>query len=152
MSTIPLIPANRDAFVTRISAITTDSKRKWGRLEPAGMLAHLTYALEASMEEVPVKDVSTFFTRNIIKRLAFQTSFPLPKGKIKAPDEFTPPAKGTFDDERRRLIVTLDRFIETSERDLNRKTLHAFFGKLTMKFWQQVHGKHTDHHLEQFGV
>lgn len=152
MAAILLTSATLNDFVRRIESINPESKRKWGTLEPAGMFAHLTWASEISLEEIHSKDVSTMFKRHILKRLVFQTPLPWPKGKIKAPPEFTPAPKGSLGDERARLIAAMKRFVEAADREPGRKTLHPIFGPFTLKYWQLSHGKHFNHHLDQFGV
>ncbi len=152
MGYVHLNPANREQFVARINALKTDSNRLWGKLEPAGLLAHLTIALQGTLEEVKITDESNFFSRHIIRRIAIDSPLPFPKGMIKVPDHFTPAPQGNIDEERTRLIQTMDRFLETSEREPNRKTVQPLFGPLTLKYWQKLHGKHMAHHFEQFGV
>ena len=116
------------------------------------MFAHLAWVSEVSLEEIQAQDTSTFLLRHILKRLVFQTPLPWPQGKIKAPPEYTPAPKGTLDDERARLIAAMERFVEAADREPGRKTAHPLFGPFTLKYWQLSHGKHFNHHLEQFGV
>ncbi len=152
MAVLILNSANLNVFVARIEAIRSDSKRLFGMMEPAAMFSHLSAATELSLGEIESVDISNFFSRHVVKRLVFQTPMPWPKGKIKAPDYFTPPPKGDADAERARLIALIKRFIETAEREPNRKTQHPIFGQLTLKYWQRAHGKHFDHHFAQFGA
>lgn len=152
MGRIDLTRANHKIFVQRINAVTPESKRKWGALEPAGMLTHLTIAIDGSLGDFPVDDKSTFFSRHIIRRIAFDSPMPLPKGKIKVPDEFTPAPQGSIEEIRARLLKGIERFIELAEREPNRKHVHPFFGQLPLSYWQKLHGKHMGHHFEQFGV
>lgn len=152
MAMLPLIPANLSEFERRVNSIRADSPRRWGSLEPAAMLNHLMYAVKLSLEEIREKDMSTFFLRHVMRRIAFGTPFPWPKGRIKAPPSFTPAPSGSFDETRTQLIAAMKRFTETVAREPKRKTLHPMFGPLTLAYWAHAHGKHFNHHFEQFGV
>lgn len=143
---------NLPEFRRRIESVRQDSKRQFGSLEPVQMLAHLTRSIEASLGDHPVKDGSSFFSRHIMRRLAFETSMPWPKGKIKAPEMFFPPNPGTLDAERTRLLAALNRFVKEASANPDRTTRHPFFGNFTMRYWQRAHGKHFNHHFAQFGA
>jgi len=142
---------HKQYFIARIGALSPQSKRQFGTLELERMVAHLRLSLEASLGEVDLEDSSTFFKRHVMRPLVF-TIIPWPKGTIKVPDYFTPPAKKNFEEERKDLFETLERFVQTAEREPARKTVHPLFGPMTLRFWQTAHGKHFNHHLEQFGT
>ena len=113
---------------------------------------HLNLATALSLGEIQLKDTSTFFTRHILKRIVFQTPLPWPKGKIKVSEVLTPKPQGSLEDERVRLIASIKRFVESAEREPKRIAPHPFFGPFTLQYWQLAHGKHFNHHFEQFGV
>jgi hypothetical protein len=150
MGVKPLNSANLGAFVARVGALREDSKRRWGSLRPAAM--HLNITTELSLGDIHAEDRSNMFSRLIGGRLVYHALFPWPKGKIKVPPEYTPETNHSVDEERTRLVAMLTRFVETAEREPQRKTRHPMFGLFTLKYWQHVHGKHINHHLDQFGV
>lgn len=147
-----LIPQHLPAFKRRIECIRADSKRQFGVMSPPEMLAHLSRSIEVSLGEIEVSDGSTFFSRHMVRRIAFQTPLPWPKGKIKAPDSLFHKEATDVDAERERLVAAIERFLKAAEREPQRKTLHPFFGAFTLRYWQRAHGKHFNHHFEQFGA
>lgn len=147
-----LTSENVPEFKRRVALIRSDSKRRFGIMSAPGMLAHLTRAIEVSLGEIEVSDASNFFSRNVIRRIAFETPLPWPKGKIKAPDNFFRNDASDVDAERERLLVAIERFVKVAESEPQRRALHPTFGSLTLKYWQRLHGKHFNHHFEQFGA
>ncbi len=144
---------NLGAFVARIDALRPESKRLWGSLEVPAMVAHLNWVIDVSLGEVQVEDKNSFFARQIGARVVFTDGLKWPKVKIKAPPHFTPTTKNTLDEERARLIPRAKTFRRKPRNaNRNRKTIHPLFGPLTLKHWQRAHGKHMNHHCEQFGV
>jgi oxepin-CoA hydrolase / 3-oxo-5,6-dehydrosuberyl-CoA semialdehyde dehydrogenase len=138
-------------FKARFNALKMDTPRKWGSLNPDGMIVHLRGIVEVSLEERPFKDLSNIFTRNLYPFLVFYV-FPWPKGGIKVPAEWTPPPQFPLEVEREALFKTVERFVERSEKEPERRATHPLFGSQSLKFWQRMHGKHFNHHLDQFGV
>ncbi len=151
MTTLFLTAETFPIFSNRIRAIRPDSVRQWGRLRPDEMLAHLNRAVEMSLGEVEVKDESNFLTRTVLRWLIFHV-LPWPKGKVKAPAVFLPKPEGTLEEERERLLASMVRFIENLEQSPERRTVNPFLGPTPLIYWTRIHGKHTDHHLRQFGV
>ena len=142
----------RDRIVQRLETIGADTSRKWGKMQPIEMIAHLRRALEISLGEVEVKDESNFLMRSILVPIVFSGYLPWPKGKLKTLPVFLATPEGDIDEEKTKLVAALDRFIEASEKEPEKKALSPAFGWLTLGYWRKVHGIHTDHHLRQFGV
>ncbi len=139
-------------FRERLEHIAPLSHRQWGELEPPAMLAHLRRTIEISLGEIEdIKDESTVFSRTVIWWFAFHLMTDWPKGKLKAPDYFFIDTEDTIEQERARLLETMDRFIEASESTPDRKTLSPLLGMKTLRAWRRIHGIHMDHHLRQFG-
>ncbi|MEQ8821457.1 MAG: DUF1569 domain-containing protein [Sumerlaeia bacterium] len=150
------VPLRRDTlslFSAPLEQIHPDSQRRFGTLDPAGMLRHLSRSIEVSLEEVDgVTDTSNFVTRLPLMRwMAFEV-MPIPRGKIKAPDYFTPAADGDVQAERERLFEAMERFLSALDKDPARITLNPIFGLMPLTYWSKIHGRHTQHHLAQFGV
>lgn len=141
-----------DQITARLALLTPETQGKWGRLDAHGMIAHLIAALEMSLEEREVPDVSNWVTRSWPIRMLLIHVVAIPKGKIKAPDSLTPRPEANFEDDRVRLEETLHRFVRLAAEDPNRKTRHLAFGMLTMAQWQLLHRKHVEFHLDQFGL
>jgi len=135
----------------RVARIESDEQRQWGMLGPAALLRHLRFTFEISLGEATSPDISNWFTRSVFKWGAF-SAMPWPKGKIKAPDDFTPEPDGDVDAEREQLVEVMRRFVETAEAEPNRVGVSPMFGPMSMRYWQKAHGKHVEHHLRQYNV
>ena len=151
MQVTRLTSENLPLFKDRVAKLAPDTPRRFGELSPAGMMRHLRTIIEMSLEEIPAVDRSTFFSRNIMRVIAFHVLPTWPKGKIKAPAEFTPDA-GEFEQERQKLFAAFDRFADALRRDPERSTLHPLFGRHPLRYWARLHGRHFEHHFEQFGI
>jgi hypothetical protein len=149
---LTLKPDQVDGVAQRLAAIQPDSQRQWGKLTAHGMMLHLRVTIEMSLEEREAPDISNAILRSWPVRMLLVHVLPIPKAKITAPDSLTPPPELDFDSERTLLVETLRRFAQVSEAQPHRRTRHLAFGRLTMRQWQILHGKHVDFHLRQFGV
>lgn len=152
MAGILFTPETRDPFVDRLMKIEADTKPEWGKLDPTKLMRHLRFTLEASMGEVEMKDKSNFFKRHILRILFFHLFTTWPKGKIKAPDHFTPEPAESFEEERHALVKAMDRFLHLYKSSPEKKTVSELLGPITVQYWARVHGVHIAHHLRQFGV
>ena len=151
MGTVLLTRETAPHFTDRLAKIGPDARGLWGALDPPNLMAHLRRTFEISLGEVDLPDESNILMRTVMKWLAFHV-IPWPKGKIKASASFTPEAKGTFEEERDRLLAAIERFVAAQEADPQRKVRSPVFGLMTLRYWGRVHGKHLDHHLRQHGV
>jgi len=147
----PLNTDTLDRYVARVEAIQSPEQRLWGALDPAPLLAHINRTFEISLGEYTGEDISNWFSKSIMKWVAFHL-MPWPKGKLKAPDEFTPQPEHELNVERQRTIDAMRRFVETAQREPDRIGVSPLFGPMTLRYWQHVHGKHLNHHLRQYGV
>ena len=147
----PLNADTLDAYIARVNAIHSPDQRLWGALDPAPLMAHLRRTFEIALGEYVGEDISNWFSKSVMKWMAFHV-LPWPKGKLKAPAEFTPDADGELDAERQRAIDAMRRFVETAQREPDRIGVSPLFGPMTLRYWQHVQGKHLDHHLRQYGV
>jgi hypothetical protein len=120
-------------------------------MSPTKVLAHLTFTLEMSLGEREVEGFGNFLTRNTFVWWLAVCVMPWPRGKLKAPDSFTPDPTGDFQAERTRCLAALDRFVAARTSEPNRTTYHPFCGDLALRRWGYFHGRHLDHHLRQFG-
>lgn len=143
---------NRQTFLDRLQTLTPDSQRQWGSLTVTGMIRHLRRAFEVSLDEVPIPDNGNVLTKTIVKWVSLYLPIPIPRGKIKLPDVFTPDPEGDFEKELQALIVKYDEFVSALVSEPERKALSILFGEMTLTEWSYLHGSHWNHHLKQFGV
>lgn len=118
----------------------------------AQMFAHLRIVFEISMEERETTDESRAWLMPILWVLLFRIWTNWPKGKIKASPQFLDDSAEDVEDERRRLIECMRRFVDCSESDPKRIVLEPMLGHISLEKWQRVHGLHSDYHLRQFGA
>jgi oxepin-CoA hydrolase / 3-oxo-5,6-dehydrosuberyl-CoA semialdehyde dehydrogenase len=149
---VPLTRENITHWKNRLSRIEGNTPRQFGKLSPADMMAHLRRTIQAQTGEFAAPaSMSNLLTRTRL----FQEFFlfiPWPKGKVKAPDWITPPAEGTLEAERTRLFATMDRFVELVAENPRASFPNALLGNVSREFSTRLHGKHLNHHCEQFGV
>lgn len=138
-------------FESRIRKLAVDTPRRWGTLDARSMLAHLTRSFEISLGEVQAPDQSIPVLRHLIAFMAFRL-LPIPRGRIKVPEIFTPRPELDFEAERRRCLNGLARFMGAAEREPELKTVNSLTGPTRLAYWRRIHGKHMEHHLQQFGV
>ncbi|WP_228417136.1 DUF1569 domain-containing protein [Chryseobacterium piscicola] len=137
---------------TRISNLSPDSERKWGRMNAAQMLNHCIQVLKVPMKKNKLPKV--FIVLKWVGILA--------KYEMKIFNNGIPHNMPTF----KKLIITFDCNFETSKAQLL-KTLddyaefraqnklpsqHQLFGKMTEEMWGFLEYKHLNHHLKQFNV
>ncbi len=138
-------------FREAILRLEEDASPAWGKLTCPGMLAHLIFMMELSLEKQTTRDISNFFTRRAIVRKAIMEWMFWPKGKINAPRAFTPKPKGEFEALRQQLLSLLEDFCGELEKDPKRLVNNPVWGPITLHYWSVIHGRHTAWHLEQFG-
>lgn len=141
-----------EAYRARVEALREDSPRQWGTLSPHRLLRHLNYVFQMTFNEVDEKDISKPFVRDAIYYVFFEWFTNWPKGKIKAPDSFTPEPEDDFETERARVLAYMDRFVEALETNPDAVALSPLLGHISYRRWEHVHGSHLSHHLKQFGV
>ena len=144
--------SNRERFRTRLQSLTPESKGRWGSLTVTGMVRHLRRAFEISLGEVSVPDKGNFLTKTWVKWISLYLPLPIPRGRIRLPDVFTPDPEGDLEQEIRALIEKYDAFVTALEEDPGRREMSILFGGMTLAEWSRLHGSHWDHHLKQFGV
>lgn len=139
-------------LASRLGEVRSIDQRRWGKLDPPGLMAHLNVALKASLGEVPVAFVGNPVSRSLPVRWFVLSPLPWPRGRIKAPDSATPPPGLPLDEGRVQVLSKLDSFFTALETDPTRLAVHPFFGPWSLIVWRRFHEKHFDHHLAQFGV
>ena len=144
--------ATRDQFLGRLNSLTPESERRFGSLTVTQMIRHLYRTFEMTLEEVDVPDNGNLLTKTVGKWASIYLPIPIPPGKIKMPDIFTPEPEYDFEGEREALIGKLDQYLEVLEKEPNRTGLSILFGNMTMTEWSRLHGAHWHHHLKQFGA
>jgi hypothetical protein len=144
-------PRGRASVITRLRTLTSDSTKRWGRMNPHEAICHLSDSFRAMMNLMPISSKSTILTRNVVRWIALHSMFPWPHG-VKTMPEVDQEIGGTkpvdFEHDRRELEALIKQFAQCTSADLQP---HPIFGGLSNAEWQHWGYLHTDHHLRQFG-
>lgn len=142
-------PVGLQAMLARLDALRTDSKRQWGKMDVAQMLAHCQQPLRVALGELKLKRmlIGILFGRLAKKKLLAPK--PWKPGMPTAP-EFKIVDARDFAREKTALRALVERFGKGGPAALT-KLPHPFFGPLTTEEWQALQWRHLDHHLRQFG-
>ncbi len=118
-------------------------------MRPEQGLHHINGAFQTYLGEINSPYHGSNLKAAVMRLLTF-SPMPIPRGKGKT----TPPliSEGTYDIEAEKIRFRdlLERV--SSRRDATEWPIHAIFGKLTAEQDGKLGYKHTDHHLQQFGV
>ena len=152
MTPLDLNPSTADTFIQRLSAITSPDQRRWGTLEPAALMRHLTCVFEISLSERPPEKLFMPMPGVVLWLLFFVWFTTWPEGKIKAPESFMPDGEGDLEEERVRCTAALHRFLERLAAEPEKKSYSPLLGNIPLRRWARVHGVHLNHHLRQYGV
>jgi hypothetical protein len=130
----------------RIESLQPDAIRQFGIMDMAQMLAHCNSQLDIATGILKLQDESTFFRRNIIRRVLpyFNT---IPKGTETSESLKVKDAR-QFAVEKQKLLGTLDTIYK---RGVKAEWYpHPAFGKMSGREWAHLIPLHLDHHLRQF--
>ena len=152
MNLVPLDPIGLTAYKSRFAKIAENSPRQFGKMTATEMLNHVRLLVEVSLEERQLPDFSTWFTRTALFHWVLIEMLPWPKGKIKVPVDLLDPTLKSFDEERQLLVSTLERFAAAVGAQPSRITRSPMVGNITLQKWSRLHGRHLEHHLQQFGA
>lgn len=141
-----------DGIIERISNLTPESQRQWGKMDVAKMLAHCNVAYECIYE--PDKHPKPRFPMNLILKYIVApvvVGDKPPKKNSPTGPQFIMKSDKDFEAERTRLIEFIKKTQELGEDAFDGKESHSF-GVLNKTQWSNMLYKHLDHHLTQFGV
>jgi hypothetical protein len=136
----------------RLSALSPDHQRQWGKMNAAQMLVHCSLGLEMAAGEIrPPRALMGRILGPVIKPMAFRDEEPMRRNSPTAKELVVIGVARDFETERKRLTVLIDRFAEAGPSGCTSHP-HVFFGCLTPDEWAVLMYKHLDHHLRQFGA
>jgi hypothetical protein len=135
----------------RITQLSPDSERLWGKMNPAQALEHCSRGMELALgDRIPPRLLLGRIIGRMVKPMALGNDEPMRRN--------SPTVKGLVvqDErdlvtERARLCGLIDRFAAAGPAGCTTHP-HSFFGRLTPEEWAILMYKHLDHHLRQFGV
>lgn len=140
--------ADRRALRDRLARLSAAAQPRWGQMNCAQMLAHLTDAMRMTVGELPVKSKGGPLRYPPLKQLIIYW-LPWPPGAPTAP-ELIARAAVDIEQETAAVQTLIERFAQCA--DKSHWPEHPAFGKLSAKDWGVLTYRHIDHHLRQFGV
>jgi hypothetical protein len=142
-------PSTRQHFQDRVDRLTPSVTPHWGKMNPAGMLAHLNDSYRMATGELPVKGKWLPFRYPPFRQFVVYT-LPIPKSAPTAPELIARCGTAEFEQERHAFHDWMERLGHiTSDSQL---VSHPAFGNLSHKEYGVLMARHADHHLRQFGV
>jgi hypothetical protein len=144
---------DKEEIERRLRTIRPNSQRRWGKMTVAEMICHSSDAFRVCMGEKSAKDVSSLFTRTLMKWAALSVPTKWPHG-VKTVPECDPRREGSapsdFGHDMRDLRELLGQFAR-EPRGFEFQP-HPMFGQMTYDEWMRWGYLHMDHHLRQFGA
>ena len=134
----------------RLNNLTSESKRNWGKMDVAQMMAHTAEAFKVPLTKTKLPRM--FMGRLIgwmIKSKLYNDS-PWKQNLPTAPNFIIKDSR-VFDAEKQQLTELINAFYKAGPDGIS-KYPHPFFGKFTPEQWGKSMYKHLDHHFQQFGV
>lgn len=139
-------------FPSKIKALSIDAERQFGEMNVIQMLDHLRkgFILSHSGKEVEI----TTPAEHIERAQAFlESDKPIrPGAKIPAVYNEIEGMDEEFEEMKFQLIKEMVSMLAFFENNPDFKQGHPTFGMMSVKQWLQLHKKHTEHHLRQFGI
>lgn len=139
-----------DEVVSRIDKLQPTSKRQWGKMDAAQMMAHCSITMDIASGRLNLpriflgRLIAPLFKSIYTNEKPFKKNGPTGKELVVADQR-------DFAREREQLKVKVRQFSEGGEARCTRHP-HPFFGSLTPQAWSRGMYKHIDHHLRQFGA
>lgn len=139
-----------DEMIARIEKISASDKPLWGKMNSAQMMAHCAACLYVVRDEQHIPRVFISYILGPVFKKNFYNDKPFGKNSPTA-KQFIFPDSTDFETAKQDLVGQIRKFQEGGPEKCTTKP-HAFFGKLSPEQWGKGMYKHTDHHLQQFGV
>lgn len=142
-------PSTAEEVSHRVLRLRPDSEKRWGKMDPAQMLAHCSLWMEMA---TGIRNPPRSWSGRIFGRLAKKLvlSRPIRRNMPTEPSLLVNDNRD-FAEERQRLLEWIMRF-NTGGPEKCTRSPHSFFGHMTPAEWAILTYKHFDHHLRQFGA
>lgn len=140
-------PAVKQDIIDRINLLIPGTRRRWGKMNVAQMLAHVQLPISCAYGIHKVK--GSFLLKLLgpmVKGILYNEK-PYKQGLPTDPTYVVVDAKD-FEAEKNNLLELVNKFSPETVVLEN----HPVWGRLTKDQWSKATWKHLDHHLQQFGV
>jgi hypothetical protein len=141
-------------FIQYLRNLDSDSKPKFGKMNPQQMVEHFTWAVQLASGKVPVSPINEGEEAEKKYRwmMDLETKFKENTPNQLLPDEplkITSPSMGDAIDD---LEDALAEFVVLFKKDSTLKILNPYFGELDYYEQTQLLYKHGKHHARQFAM
>ena len=138
----------RQELCERLARLDPTTQPRWGKMNCAQMLAHLTDSMRMTLGELPTQPKGGPLRYPPLKQLIIYW-LPWPQGVPTAP-ELLARAPESIEHETAAVQALIAGFAQSE--DKAHWPEHPAFGRLSAKDWGVLAYRHLDHHLRQFGV
>lgn len=134
----------------RLDALTPTTRRQWGKMDVAQMLAHCKEAFRVPLSEQKIPRSFMGLLIGWAFKDKLHNDSPWQKNLPTAPN-FRIRDERDFETEKKELADMVSRFYHSGPGKVGLFP-HPMFGTYTPEQWGRAMYKHLDHHLRQFGV
>lgn len=141
---------DNDLIITRINKLTPESRALWGKMTVDQMLQHCTVTSDVAFgkKDIKINFLLKFLGRMLKKKVFYGGDMGKNSPTAK---EFIITTHVEFEKAKSDFIANFSRFASEGKSSIKLMN-HPFWGKMTYEDWDALMWKHTNHHLEQFGV
>jgi len=139
-----------DEIMRRMSALTPETQRQWGKMDVSQMLAHCKEAFKVPLSDKKIPRMFLGLLLGWMMKSKLYNDEPWKKNLPTAPN-FIIRDQRDFNAEKKELSEMISRFHQAGPENVGRFP-HPFFGTFTKEQWGKSMYKHLDHHLKQFGA
>ncbi len=139
-----------EEIITRISKLSPQSQRQWGKMDVAQMLAHSKEAFKVPLSETAIPRMFIGILLGWAFKNKLYNDSPWKQNLPTAPN-FIIKDQRIFEAEKTQLLSLIEKFHKSNPAAVE-TIVHPMFGKFTGEQWGKAMYKHLDHHLTQFGV
>ncbi|CAN5373440.1 hypothetical protein BH09GEM1_BH09GEM1_30460 [soil metagenome] len=140
--------SDRRVLNERVRRLAADTAPRWGKMNAAQMVAHLTNWMGMATGELPVRARRHPARHFPLKQLLIYV-LPMPKN-LPTATELIARTPESFNGEIEAFTAAMNEFA-ARDRDFAWPS-HPIFGAMTRRAWGALGYGHCDHHLRQFGV
>jgi len=138
-------------LLTRLDKLTPNSKAKWGKMNAGQMLRHLNVPYDmAYTDQYPVAKGLKRWLITLLAKNVVVSDKPY-KQNSRTAKEFLVTDEQDFEKQKKTLVDYITRVQKDGRTHFEGKESTSF-GNLTANEWNNLFGKHLDHHFDQFGI
>ncbi len=139
-----------EEIIRRINTLTPESQPLWGKMNVQQMLSHCQAPIDLAFGDLKLKSNILFLLLGRIFKKKILAAPMFKKNSMTEPS-FVRTGDYDFEKTKAELLSKVRRFASEGTASIKIEK-HPFFGKMTYEEWDNLHWKHLNHHLKQFGV